>query len=109
MNTEEAVLLQTQGREAAITFGKAASGAGRFLLSGRRVGSTRRCDQSACCEAVNGGTFTYFKKCLCVRWGQQGRCPLADGAQALAVPVRLKQQFVPYENSSQKSRPCKTN
>ncbi len=81
----------------------------RLLLSGRRVGSTRRCDQSACSEAVNGGTFTYFEKCLCVRWGQQGRCPLADRAQALAVPGRLKQQFVPYENSSQKSRLCKTN
>ena len=30
-NSEEAVLLQTQGREAAITFGKSASGAGRFI------------------------------------------------------------------------------
>ena len=51
-NSEEAGLLQTQGREAAITFGKSASGAVRLLLSGRRVGSTRRCDQSACSEAA---------------------------------------------------------
>ena len=38
---------------------------------------------------------------------QQSR--LAEGAQALAVPVRLKQPFVPYKDSSQRSRHCKTN
>ena len=32
---------------------------------------------------------------------QQSR--LADGAQALAVPVRLKQPFVTYERSSRKA------
>ena len=32
---------------------------------------------------------------------QQSR--LADGAQALAVPVRLKQPFVPHKDSSQKA------
>ena len=49
--SEEAVLLQTQGREAAITFGKSASGAGRFIgmLSG---GSARTRDQSDICRSV---------------------------------------------------------
>lgn len=51
-NSEEAVLLQTQGREAAITFGKSASGAGGFIgtLSG---GSARTRDQSDICRSVS--------------------------------------------------------
>ena len=92
-NSEEAVLLQTQGREAAITFGKSASGAVRLLLSERRVGSTRRCDQSACSEAAEGGTFIFSRKMFMRKMGATRTLPLADGAQALAVPGRLKQYF----------------
>ena len=63
-NSEEAVLLQTQGREAAITFGKSASGAGRFIgtLSG---GSARTRDQSDICRSVSWAE----NKCSCVKGG----------------------------------------
>jgi len=71
-------LPQTQGREAAITFCKSASGAGKLLLSGRRVGSTRRCDQSAWSEAAEGGTITDVDKVFCGRRRQHGCCRLAD-------------------------------
>ena len=63
-NSEEAVLLQTQGREAAITFGKSASGAGGIIgtLSG---GSARTRDQSDICRSV----FWVENKCIIVRGG----------------------------------------
>jgi len=48
-NSEEAVLLQIQGREAAITFGKSASGAGR-ILGPLSDGSARTRDQSDLCK-----------------------------------------------------------
>ena len=57
--------------------------------SGAQGGATR-----APVAKLRKVAHTYFyEKCLCGRWGQHGRCPLADGAQALAVPGRLKQYF----------------
>ena len=47
--SEEAVLLQIQGREAAITFDKSASGAGR-ILGPLSDGSARTRDQSDLCK-----------------------------------------------------------
>ena len=96
-NSEEAVLLQTQGREAAITFGKSASGAGGIIgtLSG---GSARTRDQSDICRSV----FWVENKCITVRGGNTDVAALPIERRGLS-PVRLRQPFFPHKRSSRKA------
>lgn len=72
-NSEEAVLLQIQGREAAITFDKSASGAGRIL--GRRAAGTHGC---ATRETPVRAIFIFEEETQRFRGRQHGRCRLAD-------------------------------
>ena len=94
--SEEAVLLQTQGREAAITFGKSASGAGRFI-STLSVGSARTRDQSDTCRNI----FWVENKCITVKGGNTDVAALPIERRGLS-PVRLRQPFFPHKRSSRK-------
>ena len=102
-NSEEAVLPQIQGREAAIAFGKSASGAGRTSArwaSGAHGRATR--------ATLVRDIFILEDKLNVVRGGNTDVAALPIERRGLS-PVRLRQPFFPHKDSSQKSRHCKTN
>ncbi len=70
---------------------------------GRNGGSVLTRDQSDCNDAAKIEHSLFKEKHNAIARRQHGRCRLAERAQALAVPGRVKQQFVTHKKISQKA------